>query len=963
LSRALAAQLQGEIDARALAAVRARQSTLDWRVVTAVINPTIAGRGGTATVTDGRGNATFGWRWLERRPLVGDVVLVEIPPPGGTRRIVAIDREIVDTPVKLPIFSADYFGIAGDGSTIDTQTINQALAAIGGEGGGILMGTPGGVYAVDQALSFMSALTRFDLNGGHLQRVGPSTDPVVWIHTPGPTEAAPNGAATKIVLAGLSNGSIDGGGVAQYGVRVTSVNQASLQSLRISGGTAWQVYMDCWDVRPGGGDPRDNQVNALRDLFLDATGITLATGLHNQGGLCLTGNPSAIDANSSLNRLDNVWVDAQDGDAVFLQNADGNIFSHLRTSRFAGAGRGLVMAGYSVAGKGHARHNQFFGIQIANSAGIYHLTNTQPAGPNLILGNSLGNSGGTITDSTGTLSYLNDDGTGNIGGGGGAPSGPAGGDLGSSYPTPTVLQASTTFGFSGTTVTDTSTGNIVDLAITNSRYRWNGASAATLCGIAGGTAGRMVLVQNMTAAQVLTLANQSGTEATTTNRMTMPGAVDLVLNPGDAVMLYYTAASRWAALAPGLAAVARSGSASDLTTGTLPAGRTPAYSGDVTSSAGGTVNTLAAGNAGNLNSGTLLAARMPALTGDVTTSAGAVATTIAARAVTAAKLFAATATSRFLLRKTASGGDWEEGTAADAKTILAITESDVASLTTDLAAKAATGRVATSGLTTATATVVGRATAGTGALEELATTGTGSAVLATGPTLSAPVLGTPASGTLTNATGLPTAGTTFTNTARVHGRQTAGGGAGEELTAANLKTLAGYYTSGDSPSFDHVTLTGAYISFPATQAASAGANDLDDYEEGTFTPVLAYATVGSSTWAITTQAGFYTKIGREVIIRGVVNEVPTNGTGAGNLQMTGLPFTSNATSGSGPAITVAMQGWTKATYSQITGIIAASASLMLFRANGTAVANFTLTVTEIPSAGTVIAQFNGSYMV
>jgi hypothetical protein len=64
-------------------------------------------------------------------------------------------------------------------------------------------------------------------------------------------------------------------------------------------------------------------------------------------------------------------------------------------------------------------------------------------------------------------------------------------------------------------------------------------------------------------------------------------------------------------------------------TGTLAAGRFPALTGDVTTSAGSLATTLAAGNAGNLNSGTLLAARMPALTGDITTSAGSVATTLA----------------------------------------------------------------------------------------------------------------------------------------------------------------------------------------------------------------------------------------------------------------------------------------------------------------------------------------------
>lgn len=68
--------------------------------------------------------------------------------------------------------------------------------------------------------------------------------------------------------------------------------------------------------------------------------------------------------------------------------------------------------------------------------------------------------------------------------------------------------------------------------------------------------------------------------------------------------------------------------ASNLTSGTVPAARMPALTGDVTSSAGSTVTTLAAGNAGNLNSGTLLAARMPALTGDITSAAGSTATTL-----------------------------------------------------------------------------------------------------------------------------------------------------------------------------------------------------------------------------------------------------------------------------------------------------------------------------------------------
>lgn len=55
----------------------------------------------------------------------------------------------------------------------------------------------------------------------------------------------------------------------------------------------------------------------------------------------------------------------------------------------------------------------------------------------------------------------------------------------------------------------------------------------------------------------------------------------------------------------------------------------------------------------------------------------------------------------------------------------------------------------------ATDKVLGRATAGAGVVEEIATTGSGSVVRATSPTLVTPALGTPSAAVLTNATGLP----------------------------------------------------------------------------------------------------------------------------------------------------------------------------------------------------------------
>lgn len=99
-------------------------------------------------------------------------------------------------------------------------------------------------------------------------------------------------------------------------------------------------------------------------------------------------------------------------------------------------------------------------------------------------------------------------------------------------------------------------------------------------------------------------------------------------------------------------------------------------------SGGGSLAAIAtSGSASDLSSGTVPAARMPALTGDVTTSAGVVATTIATDAVTNTKL-ANMATATIKGRATAGTGDPEDLTAAQTKTVLAIAAGDVSGLAT-----------------------------------------------------------------------------------------------------------------------------------------------------------------------------------------------------------------------------------------------------------------------------------------
>lgn len=129
--------------------------------------------------------------------------------------------------------------------------------------------------------------------------------------------------------------------------------------------------------------------------------------------------------------------------------------------------------------------------------------------------------------------------------------------------------------------------------------------------------------------------------------------------------------------------------------------------------------------------------------------------------------------------------------------------------------------------------------------------------------------------------------------------------------------------------------TNGQIAFPATQNPSADANTLDDYEEGTWTPVVG----GTATY--TAQAGTYTKIGNRIHILGHLN-VNVIGTGSPNT-VSGFPFSDADATGSPMGISL----WlslaitpvylvlimiTGSTTAQMYGATAASANLALSNA-------------------------------
>lgn len=140
------------------------------------------------------------------------------------------------------------------------------------------------------------------------------------------------------------------------------------------------------------------------------------------------------------------------------------------------------------------------------------------------------------------------------------------------------------------------------------------------------------------------------------------------------------------------------------------------------------------------------------------------------------------------------------------------------------------------------------------------------------------------------------------------------------------------------------------IKFPATQNPSADANTLDDYEEGTFTPVITGSTTaGVGTY--TSQTGSYTKIGRLVFFN--LRVAWTAHTGTGSLQIS-LPFVS-----SGSGLGSAALFYSNITYtSPLTVNMNATASILLI---AMAASNAAALLIPIEAAGEF--RISGSYEV
>jgi hypothetical protein len=177
-------------------------------------------------------------------------------------------------------------------------------------------------------------------------------------------------------------------------------------------------------------------------------------------------------------------------------------------------------------------------------------------------------------------------------------------------------------------------------------------------------------------------------------------------------------------------------------------------------------------------------------------------------------------------------------------------------------------------------------------------------------------------------------------------------------------TLSGSW--GGNPTFSGTVTLGTInvgagnIVFPAAQSASAGANTLDDYEEGSWTPTIGGAG-GTSGQTYTLRQGFYVKIGRYVFADYYVR-LSVKGTITGAVQIQGLPFTDANEINTIPSVVyfdATATNWTSilaaispgTTAAAIVGIAAATTT------NTTALATADISATTL-FAGTIIYRAN-----
>lgn len=184
--------------------------------------------------------------------------------------------------------------------------------------------------------------------------------------------------------------------------------------------------------------------------------------------------------------------------------------------------------------------------------------------------------------------------------------------------------------------------------------------------------------------------------------------------------------------------------------------------------------------------------------------------------------------------------------------------------------------------------------------------------------------------------------------------------AGDTIQPAHVNDLQDEVTAIETNILSSgLTLTSGKIAFPATQVPSAGANDLDDYEEGSWTPTITGSTSASGQ-AYSVQVGRYIKIGRLVHVHGRVS-LSVLGTITGTVGIGGLPFTpTNITNGDGGGVIGYFDNLTTAVVGLFMRVTPNAPTLFIAKLTGAATTLSELQQADLSASSTF--RFSATYL-
>lgn len=151
-----------------------------------------------------------------------------------------------------------------------------------------------------------------------------------------------------------------------------------------------------------------------------------------------------------------------------------------------------------------------------------------------------------------------------------------------------------------------------------------------------------------------------------------------------------------------------------------------------------------------------------------------------------------------------------------------------------------------------------------------------------------------------------------------------------------------------------LNLGSGQLQFPAAQSASTDPNTLDDYEEGTWTPVVTFVTPGDVSISYGVQVGAYTKNGNDILLGLNVQGSIVHTTASGNLRIQTAPFAAKNTASLNPSGAIEFQGVTRAGATQMNLRVTPASAIMNIIASGSGASITSITVADVPTGGQFI---------